>query len=318
MSISTRPIGFDDADELAALMARVEADHMTGFCLSAPEVVEMLEDLPSASHEGAWDSGELVAWTTVMPHEPTDAEQHFILFGDVDPARFGQGLGTRMFARSLDRAREHHARTAPEVAARFVATAYQGRDDQADLLASAGLAPGRHSYRMVARLDGDIPSSTLPDDLTVSAFDVADAEELRIVHNEVFADYPDGHPADPEFWNGFMVRASHVRPAQSAVARDADGGVAAYVFTHEYAVPVSGQVGREMYIPFLGTRRGQRGRGLAAGLLAKVLHDCRDAGYDVVSLDVDTENPTGALAIYQRAGFVEVGRRDFFQLVEPA
>jgi ribosomal protein S18 acetylase RimI-like enzyme len=171
---------------------------------------------------------------------------------------------------------------------------------------------------MVARLDGDLPSSTLPDDLTVSAFDVADAEELRIVHNEVFADYPDGHPADPEFWNGFLVRASHVRPAQSAVARDADGGVAAYVFTHEYAVPVSGQVGREMYIPFLGTRRGQRGRGLAAGLLAKVLHDCRDAGDDVVSRDVDTENPTGALAIYQRAGFVEVGRRDFFQLVEPA
>jgi ribosomal protein S18 acetylase RimI-like enzyme len=318
MTITTRPIGAFDADDLAALMARIEADHMTGFCLSAPEVVELLEDLPSATLEGAWDGEELVAFTTVMPHEPTDAEQHFVLFGDVDPGRFGHGLGTEMFGRALDRAREHHARTAPQVAARYVATAYAGRDDQADLLASAGLTPGRHSYRMVARLDGDLPAPDLPDDLTVSVFDPADAEELRLVHNEVFADYPDGHPADPEFWTGFMVRASHVRPELSAIARDADGEVGSYVFTHEYAVPVSGQVGREIYVPYLGTHRNQRGRGLAGGLLAKVLRDCRAAGYDVVSLDVDTENPTGALRIYQRAGFEQVGRGDFYQRVEPA
>ena len=318
MTISTRPIAPSDAGALAALMARVEADHMTGFCLSAPEVVEMLEDLPSASHEGAWDGDDLVAWTTVMPNAPTDNEQHFLLFGDVDPHRFGEGLGTTMLGRSLDRAREHHHRAAPQVAARYVATAYQGRDDQADLLAAAGMTQGRHSYRMVARLDGDLPEPRLPDDFTVDAFDRAHAEELRVAHNEVFSDYPDSTPADPEFWNGFMVTAAHVRPDLSPVARDARGAVAAYVFTHEYAVPVSGVTGREMYVPYLGTHRDHRGGGLASGLLAKVLRDCRDAGYDVVSLDVDTENPTGALAIYQRAGFGQVGRRDFYQLVEPA
>jgi ribosomal protein S18 acetylase RimI-like enzyme len=317
MTISTRLLEVADAEPLAALMARIEADHMTGFCLSAPEVVELLEQMPSATHEGAWDGDELVAYTTLMPHDPTETEQHFVLFGDVDPGRFGEGLGTLMLARGLDRAREHHARTASQVAARYVATAYEGRDDQADLLASAGLTPGRHSYRMVARLDGDPPEPSLPADLTVSAFDPADAEELRVAHNAVFADYPDGSPADPEFWNGFMIRATHARPGLSPIARDAAGAVAGYVFTHEYAVPVSGQVGREIYVPYLGTRADQRGRGLASGLLAKVLRDCRDAGYDHVSLDVDTENPTGALAIYQRAGFVQVGRRDFYQLVEP-
>jgi mycothiol synthase len=317
MTISTRPIEVADAEALAALMARIEADHMTGFCLSAPEIVELIGDLPSASHEGAWDGDDLVAWTTLIPHEATEDEQHFTFFGDVDPARFGQGLGTQMLGRGLERAREHHSRTAPQVAARYVATAYQGRDDQADLLASAGLVPGRHSYRMVARLDGALPVPSVPADLTISVFDPTQAEELRVAHNAVFADYPDGSPADPEFWTGFMVRAAHVRPAFSRIARDPGGEVAAYVFTHEYAVPVSGLAGREMYIPYLGTRRDQRGRGVASGLLATVLHECRNAGYDVVSLDVDTENPTGALAIYQGAGFVQVGRRDFYQLVEP-
>jgi len=28
-----------------------------------------------------------------------------------------------------------------------------------------------------------------------------------------------------------------------------------------------------------------------------------EAGYDEASLDVDSENPTGALGVYQRAGF---------------
>ena len=43
-----------------------------------------------------------------------------------------------------------------------------------------------------------------------------------------------------------------------------------------------------------------------------------DAGYDEASLDVDSENPTGALGIYRRAGF-EVEKRftDYIVTVAP-
>ena len=58
----------------------------------------------------------------------------------------------------------------------------------------------------------------------------------------------------------------------------------------------------------VGTRREYRGRGLAGTLLSHALHEYRGAGFDEASLDVDSENPTGALGIYERAGF-EVERQ---------
>ena len=57
-------------------------------------------------------------------------------------------------------------------------------------------------------------------------------------------------------------------------------------------------------------------RGLATGLLSRVLHGAREAGYPTASLNVDTENPTGALGIYERAGFRQSYRQDFYHLDE--
>ncbi len=38
-------------------------------------------------------------------------------------------------------------------------------------------------------------------------------------------------------------------------------------------------------------------------LLRIALERYRDAGFDRSALDVDSENPTGALGVYERAGF---------------
>ena len=315
MTLEVRLLLEDDAAALARLMSAVEADHMTGFCLTEDEVLELMRDLPSASHEGAWDGDELVAYTTVMPRGVDRGEQRFVFFGDVHPARAGEGIGTLMLGRALQRAREAHAEQAPGVVANYVTTAYAGNDTQADLMRSFGMSEGRHSYRMVAGYD-TVGEAEWPEDVTVTGFDRATGEELRAAHNTVFADYPDGGVIDEETWRGFMVTASHVRPEQSIVVWAADGSVAAYLFVHEYAVPVSGQPGREGYVPYLGTLPEHRGRGLASSMLTEALSRCRAAGLDRLCLDVDTENPTGALGIYRRAGFEQVGRRDFFHLVE--
>ena len=53
----------------------------------------------------------------------------------------------------------------------------------------------------------------------------------------------------------------------------------------------------------VGTAPELRRRGLAGVLLRIALHRYRQAGFDRSSLDVDSENPTGALAVYERAGF---------------
>jgi ribosomal protein S18 acetylase RimI-like enzyme len=316
MGITTRDLAPDDAELLAALMARIEADHPTGFCLGATEVVELMADEPPAVFEGAFDGDDLVAYTTIIHGAPNEDGQRFTLFGDVDPARLGEGLGTLMLRRSLDRARALHASAAPDVPARYTQQALQGRDDQTDLLVRAGFAPGRHSFLMVADLHAGIPKLVLPDGLQVHAFDPIEAEELREAHNAAFADYPDGTAIGAGFWNTFMVKAAHNRHHLSLVARAGSGAVAGYVFAHEYSVAPSGGTAPEIHIPYVGTLPAHRGRGLASGLLARVLRLSRAAGYDTASLNVDSANPTGALGIYERAGFRRAYRQDFYRLDE--
>ena len=53
-------------------------------------------------------------------------------------------------------------------------------------------------------------------------------------------------------------------------------------------------------------RREFRGRGIAQALLADAMRRFAAAGMEVASLDVDSENPTGALALYVKMGYAAV------------
>jgi ribosomal protein S18 acetylase RimI-like enzyme len=56
-------------------------------------------------------------------------------------------------------------------------------------------------------------------------------------------------------------------------------------------------------IALVGTRRAGRNRGIASALLRRALTGARAAGFASASLGVDADSPTGALGLYQRAGF---------------
>jgi ribosomal protein S18 acetylase RimI-like enzyme len=79
--------------------------------------------------------------------------------------------------------------------------------------------------------------------------------------------------------------------------------VVAYIQSNEFDAYFEATGKREAYVAKVGTRREHRGRGVAGTLLRHALVRYREAGFDEASLDVDSENPTGALGIYERAGF---------------
>jgi ribosomal protein S18 acetylase RimI-like enzyme len=60
---------------------------------------------------------------------------------------------------------------------------------------------------------------------------------------------------------------------------------------------------REGWTGLLGTRRAHRRRGVGRALLAASLRAFADAGMDAAGLDVDRENPSGALGLYERLGY---------------
>ena len=255
MGITTRDLTPEDADAIAALMLRIEADHPTGFCLGAVEIGEIMRDKPDARlrgrlrrrRPGGLHDGDARA-------RPRARARRFILFGDVDPRRLGEGLGTLMLGRSVDRARAIHAADAPGVPVavrrrRARRSRRPGRPDAVGRLraGTAQLPDGR-------RPPGRLPGPPLPAGVTVEPFDPADGRGAPRRPQRGVRRLPRRSPTiSRDFWTMFMVTAAHARHALSVVARDADGSVAAYVFAHEYAVPPSGGAGPEIHVPYVGT-----------------------------------------------------------------
>jgi ribosomal protein S18 acetylase RimI-like enzyme len=79
--------------------------------------------------------------------------------------------------------------------------------------------------------------------------------------------------------------------------------IAAYLLGYFWAADAEATGVREAYIGQVGTRRPWRRRGLGGLLLATALAAARSEGYAKATLVVDSSNPTGAISLYERAGF---------------
>ncbi len=140
---------------------------------------------------------------------------------------------------------------------------------------------------------GSLPVVEWPAGMTMRTFGEAGVVEPTItVMGDAFADHHgDGPP--PDSWR-HMLTAEVVLPDASYLLDDADG-------------PVGGLVSSDFgdgegYIGPIGVRRRGRGKGVATALLRQSFHDLAAAGFSTAKLDVDGENTTGALGLYERAG----------------
>ncbi len=120
-------------------------------------------------------------------------------------------------------------------------------------------------------------------------------------------------------WKQWVTESRSFRPELSFVVVEpaAPERVVAYVQSAEFDAHFEATGRREAYVGKVGTLREFRGRGLAAALLRHALAAYQAAGYDEAALDVDSENPTGALGVYERAGFAVESRWTDYALVRP-
>ena len=134
-------------------------------------------------------------------------------------------------------------------------------------------------------------------------------DALRQAHNAAFLDHPDFTPWSEVLWKQSVTESRSFRPDVSFVVSPEDSDeIVSYLQTAEFEADLAATGRREAYIGKVGTLRAHRGNGLATALLGHALHAYRGAGYDEASLAVDSENPTGALGVYQRVGFTVESR----------
>ena len=305
---STRPVTPDDANAINDLIAAAESVDRTEEHYTVEDVVEELEN-PMIDLARDWlvveRDGAVVGQSRLFPRAPAAGKLRVSLDGTVHPDHRRQGIGSHLVPLMVSRAREYVRERGPDLRPVIGAQAPANNTDLAAILGREGMQAKRWSFLMEADLHAATRPETpqLPDGYVLSTWEGADHEEIRDAHNRAFVGHPGFSPWSEEMWAQWVSGTRNFRPALSLLARDAEGGIAAYVQSSEYDAVEQATGIREAYVAKVGTLDGHRRRGLADALLRIVLQRYRDGGFGRAALDVDSENPTGALGVYERVGF---------------
>jgi mycothiol synthase len=237
--------------------------------------------------------------------------------GGVDPAWRGRGIGRAVFAWQAWRAgmRVWEAGANEGTFRNYVE---ERNASHLALLRASGSTIVRYFTEMTRPLDRPIPELPFPDGLQLLSFaEGADrniVELVRLAHNDAFQDHWGSEPRDQESWQ-FTVSHPEFRSDWSLALLDtATGDVAAYQLASHDPDSKTLLGHSEGYTDLLGVRRSWRGRGLAPALLAEAMRRYRAAGMENAGLGVDTENPSGALGLYERMGYEPTQRSIVFDL----
>jgi ribosomal protein S18 acetylase RimI-like enzyme len=207
---------------------------------------------------------------------------------------------------------------ANEFAARLPVQAVFNIDDRhEDRLALADrfdFSPGRNFYEMrcdLAEPVGDLPFA---EGLRVQPWSDAVNEPSRHAYNEAFAAHWGSQERDADSWNRYFTGHKFFRADLSRVVTAGDE-VAAFAIISVYPFEAEAKGYTEAWIHLIGVRPAHRGRGVGAALLAEALRAIAGAGFEFATLDVDTDNETGALRLYEKLGFTV--RRRQVRFVHP-
>jgi GNAT superfamily N-acetyltransferase len=247
--------------------------------------------------------GEAVGYGWTSWVDTTDGLREYGTRGYVHPAWRRRRVGTAILRHNEARLRRLAAGHDTRRPRTYAAYAPERRPGAVALLLGAGYLPVRYFFDMVRPTLDDIVVPELPAGLEIRP--IAGREQVRVLFDadvEAFADHWGGFDASDASFESWLTDPDF-DPSLFVVAFDGDeiaGAVTNTINRHE-----NEQLGRARgLLDSVFTRRPWRGRGLAAALVARSLLLLRERGMTSAWLGVDADNPTGALGVYERAGFV--------------
>ena len=313
--LTFRPLALEDAVDLYALYRRCRrADHEADE-ITFDEFVYSTFELPRSSARldsvGAVDEdGRLVGYGWAFTRESATRSARAWLTGGVDPEYRRQGIGTGILRRGVARAVELLAGSPPNVPHHVDAEAGPAHLDRIALFEQEGFESIRTFMTMLRPLGTAEPApepGPAPErDAAGEAVRIVDwrddlDEATRTAHNEAFLDHWGSEPISPDRWRYYGPAAPGFRASLSPVAVTPEGNIAGYVMC---SVPPGMQAERRTaWIGTVGVCREFRRLGIGRALVARALRAMEAAGFEAVGLDVDADNPTGAVRLYERLGF---------------
>jgi ribosomal protein S18 acetylase RimI-like enzyme len=261
------------------------------------------QDLAQNTLLALMDDNSVVAEAFIF-FPPADEEHIALLDGHVHIRHRNRGLGGYLLSWLEGRARQEFSRPrdaeSPSdrdslpLLLRMSCAAHQS--DRIALFEQYGFQAARYSYTMQRDLQEPIPDLPLPSGVQIHRWDPALDLAVMDAFNLAFQGHWGVPVMTPDLWRVFFTGAQF-RPDLSCVALAGDEVVA---FCINWVVDGNG------WIEAVGVVPGWRGGGIASALLAHSLRQFQQAGLEQAALDVDADNPTGALRLYQKLGFSRV------------
>jgi mycothiol synthase len=183
-------------------------------------------------------------------------------------------------------------------------SAVSTEDNRIEQLKANGYKPARYFFEMVRPLDEPIPDHPLPAGLEVRTVLPDHYRQIFEASDEAFQDHW-GHVPLTENMIREWMDSPEFQPELWQVAWDGDqvSGMVLNYIRHDENERFNRKRG---YTEDISVRRPWRRRGLATALLARSLKVLKGYGMLEAGLGVDTENPNGALQLYERLGFKRI------------
>ncbi|HKP52276.1 MAG TPA: GNAT family N-acetyltransferase [Chloroflexia bacterium] len=255
-----------------------------------------------------WDdaNARLVGFAQVWSL-PSDHTLDCYFYFRVHPAMRGTGIEEELIDWAVQRTQEVGRQH--DLKAVLMGRIFEHESYSRGIFERHGFEIVRYGFRMARPLSEPIPEPTFPEGYKLRHAEGEDDIQPWVdCYNQSFIDHWLFHPETVDERRHRLQRPGY-RPEQDLVAVAPDGSFAAFCLWYLDEVGNALQGKSDGWIGLLGTRRGHRGVGLGRAMLLAGLRCLKDEGADIAKLGVDAENPTGALGLYEKVGFVKVATR---------
>jgi mycothiol synthase len=306
-----------DLEAIAKVVRAMGLVDHPNYVDTTEEVEELLTyswiDLDRDTRVAVDPEGTIVAFGAVELSPSQETLVRSLLHGGVAPKARGRGIGTALLAWQEQRALQQLATSEKTLPGWIHLYADDRATASVRLFERAGFTAARWFRGMDRMLDEEIPALRLAEGLELRQLTPELSEAALVAKNDAFRDHWGSQPTPPEAWST-MMSLETIRLDLSWAAMDGERMVGLVLtFVNEEDWALAGY--SNGYIGLVGVVRDWRRKGVAPALLATAMESFRAAGLERASLDVDSENPSGAGTLYSGMGFFETTKAMAFTKV---